>query len=77
MAIQTMQTILCRAAVDGPFLAALLATPLRTVQQYDLSADELALLAEAASLYDLAEAVERRRRGEPQAATRRALPLAS
>lgn len=78
MAIQTMQTILCRAAVDGAFLGALLAAPQRTLQQYGLNADELELLAGAGatSLYDLAAVVEEWRRGKPRAAARQALALA-
>jgi len=65
---QALQTILCRAAVDGAFLAALLSAPRRTLQGYALSAAELDVLAEpgAESLTELAAAVETWRRGEPR-----------
>lgn len=67
MAMQTLQTILCRAALDGAFLNELLAAPRRAVQQYDLSQAELGVLAgsSAHSLVDLADAVEIWRRGAP------------
>ncbi len=67
MAMQTLQTILCRAAVDSAFLNVLLEAPRRAVQQYDLSPAELGVLAgsSAHSLADVAVAVEVWRRGDP------------
>ncbi|HLZ72114.1 MAG TPA: hypothetical protein VKV26_19585 [Dehalococcoidia bacterium] len=67
MAMQTLQTILCRAALDGAFLGVLLEAPRLAVQQYDLSGAELGVLtgSGANSLTDLALAVEAWRRGAP------------
>lgn len=78
MSMQTMQTILCRGAVDRAFLASLLDTPHAALQEYDLSPDELALLADtpARSLTDLAATVETWRRGGPFGASVRELALA-
>ena len=77
MAMQTLQTILCRAAVDGAFLNELLAAPRRAVQQYDLSPAELGVLAGSSdhSLIDLATAVEAWRRGEPATAPAQELAI--
>ena len=68
MAMQTVQTILCRAAIDGAFLATLQAAPRRALQPYDLSADEVDLLTDrrARSLSELAAVIEAWRRGEPR-----------
>ena len=78
MSMQTMQTILCRGVVDHAFRAALLETPHEALHEYDLSADELSVLAEtpARSLLDLAAAVEAWRRGEPVMSRVPALALA-
>jgi phytoene/squalene synthetase len=75
--MQTLQTILCRAAVDGAFLNALIDAPRRAVQQYDLSPAELGVLtgSSARSLADLAAAVEAWRRGEPATTTVRRLAV--
>ncbi len=72
MSVQTMQQILCRGAVDRAFLAALLAAPERALAEYELSAEERAVLLSGAprSLVDLAAAVEAWRRGEPVPAAR-------
>jgi hypothetical protein len=66
MGIETMQNILCRAAVDAPFLATLLDSPKQALRQYDLSPAEADVFAEtsARSLVELAGAVEAWRRGE-------------
>jgi hypothetical protein len=78
MSMQTMQLILCRGAVDRGFLTALLETPYEALGEYDLSADELAVLASApaVSLADLATAVEAWRRGDTAPARVPALALA-
>lgn len=75
---QALQTILCRAAVDAAFLAALLSAPRRALQGYALSAAEFDVLAEpgAQSLTDLAAAVETWRRGEPRRAAVHGFALA-
>ncbi|HZQ37777.1 MAG TPA: hypothetical protein VFD32_17735 [Dehalococcoidia bacterium] len=77
MAMQTLQTILCRAALDGAFLHELLDAPHRAVQQYDLSPAELGVLAgsSAHSLTDLAVAIEAWRRGEPATAPAQELAI--
>jgi len=77
MSMQTMQLVLCRAVVDGPFLTTLLENPYQALADYDLSSDERGVLAEspAHSLTELALSVEAWRRGDlvPAAAPRLAL----
>ena len=78
MSMHTLQQILCRGAVDAAFLSSILSAPRQTLQEYDLSPDELALLADgsARSLADLAGAVEAWRRGGPVSVLVRELALA-
>lgn len=63
MSMQTMQSILCRGAVDQSFMAELLAAPHRALQEYDLDAAEMGLLTGARSLHELATRVEDWRTG--------------
>lgn len=66
MSIDTMQLVLCRGLVDRAFLSTLLSAPDVALAPYDLSPAEAAVFsrAHAASLSDLARAVEAWRRGE-------------
>jgi hypothetical protein len=78
MALQTMQLVLTRCAVDRAFLTTLLDSPHEALAEYALAPDEHALLAgaRAHSLRDLATAVEAWRRGELAAAPVRQLAFA-
>lgn len=64
--MQTLQLILCRGAVDRAFLGDLLECPEQALREYELSADEYAVIAGsgARSLTELARAIEAYRRGE-------------
>ena len=78
MSMQTMQTILCRAAVDRRFQAELLSNPDDIVQEYGLHESEAGMLAgPLGSLGELASVVEAWRRGDPTCMPARELALAS
>jgi len=79
MSMQTMQTILCRGAVDSAFTAALLSSPRAALQEYNLDAAELSIFADvpAASLNELAGRVEDWRTGRPMQTPQRVFALAS
>jgi hypothetical protein len=79
MSMQTMQSVLCRAVVDRPFLDMLLHNPYQALTDYDLSSEERAVLADspAHSLTDLACSVEAWRRGDMAPAAVPRLALAS
>ena len=76
MSMQTMQSILCRGAVDQAFMAELLAAPRRALQEYDLDAAEIGLLTGARSLHELATRVEDWRTGRSVHTTVRERELA-
>jgi hypothetical protein len=62
-----MQAVLWRGASDPAFLTKLLGAPFETLQQFELSQEELTLLTDTpvCSLLDLANRVEAWRRGDP------------
>ena len=66
MSMHTMQTVLCRGAVDAAFRACLLDSPDEALRGYDLTWEEYDVLTSSPrrSLGDLAAAVEAWRRGD-------------
>jgi hypothetical protein len=79
MSMQAMQAVLWRGASDPDFLATLLGALCETLEQFDLTQDELTALTATpvSSLLDLAHTVEAWRRGDHILAPVRGFALAS